>query len=232
MIIAGLEKFTLLDYPGKMSAIIFTYGCDMRCPYCHNPELVTQRLDRKNAFSVDDVIDFLQTRVDKLEAVVITGGEPTIHRDLEDVITRIRELGYMIKLDTNGGSPERVESILELGIVDYWAMDIKYGKDLYAQGVNGGRKILERDVERSIRSIMSDGVDHEFRTTVMKGMHDIDSMHKIGEMINGADNYYIQNFRPGKTIDPTLNSQNSFTQGELEDFKRIMEAYVKNVYIR
>ena len=112
MIIAGLEKFTLLDYPGKMSAIIFTYGCDMRCPYCHNPELVTQRLDRKNAFSVDDVIDFLQTRVDKLEAVVITGGEPTIHRDLEDVITRIRELGYMIKLDSNGVWPERVESIL------------------------------------------------------------------------------------------------------------------------
>jgi pyruvate formate lyase activating enzyme len=232
MIISGLEKLTLLDYPGKLAAIVFTYGCDMRCPYCHNPELVTEDLNSDLVFSEEDIFAFLERRKGQLDALVITGGEPTMYKDLEDFIRKVREIGFMIKLDSNGGSPGRVESIIDDEIVDYWAMDVKYDADLYAQGIHGGRKIPTEDVQRSINLIKDRAPDYEFRTTIMRDLHDDDAMHRIGSMIKGAKVYYIQNFRPGKTIDPNLGADQSFTKAELDRFVKIMEEYVDEVIVR
>lgn len=230
MLISGLEKLSLLDFPGRLSAIVFTYGCNMLCPYCHNPELVVEKLNRSNLYSSDQVLSFLKTREGKLDGLTITGGEPTMHNDLLDFIKSVKELGFELKLDTNGSYPDRVAAIIESDLVDYWAMDVKYSDELYKQGLNGGQIIT--GVAESIKLIKESGVEYEFRTTYMKGLHTEDSVHEIGEMIEGASNYYIQNFRPGKTIDSSLDRSNSFNDAELRRFAQIMRGYVTNVTIR
>lgn len=230
MLISGLEKLSLLDFPGRLSAIVFTYGCNMLCPYCHNPELVVEKLNRSNLYSSDQVLSFLKTREGKLDGLTITGGEPTMHNDLLDFIKSVKELGFELKLDTNGSYPDKVATIIESGLVDYWAMDVKYSDELYEQGLNGGQMIT--GIAESIKLIKESGAEYEFRTTYMKGLHTEDSVHEIGEMIEGASNYYIQNFRPGKTIDSSLDKSNSFNDAELRRFAQIMRGYVTNVTIR
>lgn len=230
MLISGLEKLSLLDYPGRLTAIVFTYGCNMICPYCHNPELVTVPLNKQSVYSESDVLNFMESRIGKLDALTITGGEPTLHPRLLRFIEQVKELGYEVKLDTNGSNPDKVEEILASGLVDYWAMDVKYSDELYKQGLNGGRQILR--IGESIEMIKGSGVDYEFRTTYMKGLHTLDSAREIGEMIKGAKRYFIQNFRPGKTIDHKLDSSNSFTRVELEKIQEIARQYVKEVNIR
>ncbi|WKZ31064.1 MAG: anaerobic ribonucleoside-triphosphate reductase activating protein [Candidatus Dojkabacteria bacterium] len=230
MVIAGLEKLTLLDYPGRLSAIIFTYGCNMVCSYCHNPELVVGKLNRKAIYSEDEVLKFLETRVGKLDAVTITGGEPTMHKDLPQFIKKVKELGFELKLDTNGSFPKIVAAIAETGLVDYWAMDVKYAEELYSQGLNGGQMIT--GINESIQTIMNCGAEYEFRTTYIRSLHNDESVEKIGQMVNGAKSYYIQNFRPGKTIDPSLTGKESFKPNELEHFAQIMRNYVDRVEIR
>lgn len=232
MIIAGLEKLTLLDYPGKLSAIVFTYGCDMRCPYCHNPELVVGELNRDSVYSTDQVLEFLSRRVGKLDALVITGGEPTIHNDLENFIMRVKELGFLVKLDTNGGNPKRIEKIISMQIVDYWAMDVKYSPDDYEAGINGGRKISREDVKKSIALIMNSGVDYEFRSTIVKGFHDERKIKEIGRMVKGSKRFFIQNFRPDKHIDSNLNSSNSFNSFELKVIAESLNAFALEVQVR
>ncbi len=232
MVISGLEKFTLLDYPGKTSAVVFTYGCNFRCPYCHNPELVVEPLNSNLVFSESEVLDFLKERIGKLDAVVITGGEPLIYNDLIDFIVHIRTMGYLVKVDTNGSKPDFLKEIIDKGIVDYWAMDIKYGADIYEKGLNDGSPMNKKSLIESIQLIMNSSVSYEFRTTVVKGLHDIEEMKRIGELINGAKNYYIQNFRPGKTIDKSLSNKNSFTDLELEELREAISPYVMNAVIR
>lgn len=228
--IAGLEKSSLIDYPGKVSAIIFTYGCNLRCPYCHNPELVTTKLCRDNVIPHKYVFDFLKKRVRKLDAVVITGGEPLIHDTLEKFIRKIRNMGFLIKLDTNGFNPEKLEDLIKKGLIDYIAMDIKYPESKYIKLTNS--KKSAKKIKKSIDIIMNSGLDYEFRTTYVKFIHDMQAVKEIGRMIKGAENYYIQNFRPGKTINPKLDSNYSFSEEELKEIKKIIGKYVKNVYIR
>lgn len=230
MLIAGLERLSLLDYPDRLCAIVFTYGCNMLCPYCHNPELVVQKLNRANLFDEKDVLGFMKSRVGKLDALTITGGEPTMHPDLINFMQKVKDLGFELKLDTNGSYPRKVEEIIKTGLVDYWAMDVKYSDELYKQGLNGG--VIIDGIGESIKLIMDSGVDYEFRTTYMRGLHDSDSVQEIGQMIRGAKNYYIQNFRMGKTIGPSLNSRNSFRRDELEAFAAIMRGFVERVVIR
>jgi pyruvate formate lyase activating enzyme len=162
--------------------------------------------------------------------VVITGGEPTLQKDLIPFIKKIKNMGFLAKLDTNGTNSKVVKKILDLDIVDYWAMDVKYEKEIYIQNLKD--KIGYDEIERSIALIKGKARDYEFRTTYVKGIHTIDSVKGIGQLISGSKRYYIQNFRPGKTINPTLNSTNSFSQEELEKFKRIMKKYVESVEIR
>lgn len=228
--ISGLERTSLLDYPGKISAVIFTHGCNLRCPYCHNPELVVEKFSRKTGITQKDLFDFLRKRKDKLDGVVITGGEPLIHSDLEKLIEKIKSMGYLVKLDSNGTQPSKLKKLLDQNLLDYIAMDVKYPKSDYFK--SSTKQNFSERIQKSINLIMNSGIDYEFRTTYVKGLHDYDSVEKIGKMIKGAKRYYIQNFRPGTTLDPTLSSQNSFSKQELQKIKRIMKKYVKKVYIR
>ena len=227
MLIGGFEKNSLLDYPGKVSSIVFTYGCNLRCRYCHNPELVIRKIKQESIISEEDVLSYLEKRKGLIDALVITGGEPTLQSDLIPFIKKVRKLGYLIKLDTNGVLDCVVENILNLGIVDYWAMDIKYPSEYYKEN-----NVEFKSIKRSVNLIKDKAKDYEFRTTYVKGIHNIEDANEIGEIIKGAKRYYIQNFRKGKTIDPSLDNSNSFTEEELEEIKNIVSKYIENVEIR
>lgn len=227
--IAGLEKLSLIDYPGKLSAVVFTHGCNLRCEYCHNPELVIQNIEPEDIYDPQKVLQFLKARKDKLDAVVITGGEPLLYDDLEPFLKSIKALGYLVKLDTNGLLPNKLKKLIKYGSVDYISMDIKYPEGDYLTFTGKGAL---RNVKLSIDIIMNSGMDYEFRTTYVKGIHTVESSKAIGEMITGAKQYYVQNFRAGKTINPTLSEQNSFTEKELKILKKNIRPYVLNVEIR
>jgi pyruvate formate lyase activating enzyme len=227
MLISGFEKNTLLDYPGKVASIVFTYGCNLRCSYCHNPELVVEECKKEFLIDEDTVLDYLKEREGLIDALVITGGEPTLQEDLVAFIKKVKDLSLLVKVDTNGVYTDIIKKIIDKDIVDYWAMDVKYPSEYYKE-----HGIDTKSIRRSIELIMGSGKRYEFRTTYVKGIHSIEDAKSIGELISGAQNYYIQNFRKGKTIDSSLNSSNSFTQKELERIKDKVSKYVENVTIR
>ncbi|MCD4650514.1 MAG: anaerobic ribonucleoside-triphosphate reductase activating protein, partial [Candidatus Cloacimonetes bacterium] len=200
MVIGGFQKFTMVDYPGKLSAIIFTRGCNFRCPYCHNPELVDYHRFSK-AIEVQEVLSFLKSRAGKLDAVSITGGEPTLHTDLPDLIRQIRAMGYLIKLDTNGTNPKMVRELVSEGLLDYIAMDIK--APLKSYEVVTRVSVDTKAIQESINFIRECGVDYEFRTTVVELMHSREDLLAIQKLLGNAKRYFIQNFVPIETLDAT-----------------------------
>jgi pyruvate formate lyase activating enzyme len=227
MLISGFEKNTLLDYPGRVASIVFTYGCNLRCSYCHNPELVVEECKKEYLIDEDTVLEYLSSRNGLIDALVITGGEPTLQKDLIPFIRRVKSLNLLVKLDTNGVFTDIIQEIIKENIVDYWAMDVKYPSEYYKEyGID------VEGIKSSIDLIKDSGKKYEFRTTYVKGIHSIEDAKGIGELISGAQEYYIQNFRKGKTIDRKLNSSNSFTQKELQKIKEIVSKYAKNVSIR
>ncbi len=228
--IGGLEKVSLLDYPGKISAIVFTYGCNLRCEYCHNPELVIQELNKELQVNREDLINYLKKRIGKIDAVVITGGEPLIYHDINDLINEIKSLGLLVKLDTNGFFPEKLQELIDLNFLDYIAMDVKYTAEDYSS-ITGDKDALEK-VKKSIKIIQESGIDYEFRTTFVKGIHKINDSEGIAKLIKGSKRYYIQNFRPGKTLNPTLDISNSFKEDELKKILLGAKKFVKNSQIR
>lgn len=228
--IGGLEKVSLLDYPGKVSSVLFTYGCNLRCPFCHNPELVIHPLGKDVKLKEDEVLDYLQERKGLIDAVVITGGEPLIYKDIDLFIEKIKKMGFLVKLDTNGFFPKELKELLKKDLLDYIAMDVKWAEDSYVE-FSKDKKAVEK-VKESIKIIMSSGIDYEFRTTFVKGIHDIEDGEKITSMIPNAMKYYIQNFRSGKTIDETLDTSNSFTEKELKEILRGAKKHIKSSYIR
>ncbi len=228
--IYGLEKSSLLDYPGKVCAVVFLYGCNLRCPYCHNPELVVEECPKSILMTQDDILKFLEKRIGKLDAVVITGGEPLIHTELLDFVKKIKNLGFLVKIDTNGLLPNSLKKYLNSGYIDYVAMDVKYPSDEYND--RSGNKNAQSCILQSISIILNSNVNYEFRTTYVKGIHTKASVRKICKMIEGSKRYYIQNFREGKSIDKSLTNQNSFTSDELNDFKKIAQKYIDSVEIR
>lgn len=228
--IGGLEKTSLLDYPGKISAVIFTYGCNLRCSYCHNPELVIKEFDKEHSISQEYLLEFLEKKKGKIEAVVITGGEPLLHNDLEKLIRKIKKMGFLIKLDTNGLLPDKLETLIKKDLLDYIAMDIKYPSADYPAMT--GYPAVRKKIKESIEIIMNSGIDYEFRTTFVKGIHTFESAKRIGQMILGAKLYYVQNFRDGKTITPGFDSSNSFTEKELRKLRSTVSPYVKRALVR
>ncbi len=223
MQIHGLQKLTLLDYPGHMAATVFTGGCNFRCPYCHNSELVLAP-EKVPMLSEEEVFKFLKTRAKVLEAVAITGGEPTLQPDLPEFIAKVRELGYRIKLDTNGQSPSVLAKLLQNNLVDYVAMDIKNCRERYAEtiGIPGFQTAA---IEESVNILNSCSINYEFRTTVCKELHDEDSMHKIGEWIAGARHYYLQPFRESDQV----MQKGVFHAPEREDLIKWKELLVKTI---
>ena len=217
MIIGGLQKTSLLDFPEKIAAIVFTVGCNFRCGYCHNPELIN------GGAKIEDVFEFLKTRQGKLDGVVITGGEPCLQKDLPEFIKQVKELGFAVKLDTNGSFPEMLEKVLP--DLDYVAMDIKAPLEKYSQIVNvdvDTSKIL-----KSIEILKNGGVDYEFRTTVVKSQLSYEDFEKIGQLIQGAPRYYLQKFVVSKILDKSLENEKTYSTEEFERIIDILKSYVK-----
>lgn len=199
MLIGGLQKLTLIDYPGKIACTVFTVGCNFRCPFCHNPELVD-----RDKFNLSGIVEeknffaFLETRRGLLDGVCVTGGEPTLYGDLPQFIQKIRGFGFSVKLDTNGTNPGMLKSLISGKIIDYIAMDIKTEIGSYEEVV--GVKVSPGDIAESIKIIMASGLDYEFRTTVVPGLHTKENILNLAESIRGAKKYYLQQFRPGTKI--------------------------------
>lgn len=214
MKIGAFNKFSLIDYPGNTTAIIFTQGCNLRCPYCHNPELVLPELFIPG-MPFNTILEFLKKRKSLLDAVEFTGGEPTLQPDLLDKMRRIKALGYKIKLDTNGTNPRVVYDAIHEKLVDYVAMDVKNSLGKYAQTT--GVTINTDAILDSIEIIKSIAPDHEFRTTVIKGFHTVSDLREIAELLRGAKRYFIQKAHFDKTLAKGFRRK-PFELSELREF--------------
>ncbi len=192
MRISGLQKLSMVDYPGKLAATVFTGGCDLRCPFCHNAPLVL-RVAETPEFSQEEVLSFLRTRQGLLDGVVLSGGEPLLQADAAEFLAAVRSLGFSVKLDTNGCHPEALANILERGLTDYVAMDIKNRREKYAETA-GMPGFDLAPVEESVRLLQSSGVDFEFRTTVVREFHTAADIRAIGQWLEGSPRYFLQKF--------------------------------------
>lgn len=229
MQIGGLNKTSLIDYPGKIAAVVFTQGCNWRCPFCHNPELVVPRCFQK-PIPEETVMEFLQSRVDQLDGVVVSGGEPTIHSDLPGFIAAIKDMGYDVKLDTNGSNPEMLRVLLSEGLVDYVAMDLKGPVGNYQQ--LAGARVSPDCLRTSIWTIKNSGVDHEFRTTVVPGLHTLRELKAMGELVRGAQRYVLQDFVSDRCLRESLQGRPAFSAHTLNKLRPFMERRVQVFEVR
>ncbi len=228
MKICGLQKTTLLDFPGKVAATIFTGASTSRCPFCHNSQLLEHKADI--ALPEDKVLAFLKKRRNILEGVCITGGEPTLQPDLEEFICKVRSLGLAVKLDTNGYRPEILKMLCQKGRIDAVALDIKAGPSHYERAAGCAGLNLEQ-IEQSIRFLLNGAIPYEFRTTVVAGLHDITDFQEIGPWIRGCKQYFLQCYKEsGQVLDP--DSCHSFTRKEMEWFAQIIAPFAEQVTVR
>jgi pyruvate formate lyase activating enzyme len=224
MQIGGLQKTSLLDYPDRISVVIFTCGCNLMCNYCHNPHLV---VNPEPTISEDDVINFLERRKKYIEAVVVTGGEPTIHPDLPDFLRKIKGLGYTVKLDTNGTNPDALENLIKDSLVDYIAMDVKAPAHMYSEISDLGAD--ESKIRKSINIIMNSGIEYEFRTTVYPKLSK-EHFRQMLQMIKGAKRYYLQQFEPRRTL--KKEDLTPFDMEKLHEIEDMAKEFVQEVGIR
>jgi len=223
MRLGGLQKLTLIDYPGKLAATIFTVGCVFRCPFCHNPELVDSKQFTVHSSLEREFFAHLKKRKGKLEGVCITGGEPTIQPDLVDFIKKIKKLGMLVKLDSNGTRPDVLKKLVDAKLVDFIAMDIKNQPKKYDK-TTGAKVDIER-IKLSVELIMRSGIPYEFRTTVVPGLHTEKDFEAIAKWIKGARAYYLQEYREGTILDPNLKKK---TKGKKIDLEQIQKNIEKN----
>lgn len=223
MLIGGLQKVTLIDYPKKIAATIFVQGCPFRCHYCHNSELVLPDLF-KTPIAEEEVLKFLKGKVGKLDGVVISGGEPTCQSDLSDFIKKVKDLGFLVKIDTSGINPQVLTSLLELKFIDYIAMDLKAPIKKYFHVI--GKKVDLKKIEESINIILKSGIPHEFRSTIIEGLHSPEDVLEMARLIKNADLYVLQKFNPKSTINPLYMHKKSFTNSILEECKKEIEKFV------
>ncbi len=227
MQIFGMQKTPLLDYPGKLASVIFTGGCNMNCPFCHNSELIT--LPKTGKISEEEVLSHLRKRSSTLDGVVITGGECTLQKDLKDFCKKVKDLGYLIKIDTNGTNPDVIASLVSEGLTDYVAMDIKNSKEKYT-AICGWDFVDLNKIQESIDYLMANHVDYEFRTTVIPEFHTPEDIKNIGTWIKGAKALYLQSFKLSDAVtDKTLTEP---TKETLLSYQDILSNYVKKVEIR
>ncbi len=223
MLIGGLQKVTLIDYPKKIGATIFVQGCPFRCHYCHNSELVLPELF-KSPISENDVLDFLKNKVGKLEGVVISGGEPTCQADLLTFIKKIKEMGFLVKLDTSGINPEVLSKLIKQKLIDYIAMDLKAPLKKYFSAV--GKDIDIKKIKKSIRLILKSSLPHEFRTTLLEELHSIEDVAEMAKLIKGADVYILQKFVSTSTLNPSFKSKKSPAESFLLECKKAAQNYL------
>jgi pyruvate formate lyase activating enzyme len=228
MKIKGLQETTLIDYPDKVACTIFTFGCNFHCGFCHNPELIVD--DGRPEIKKVEIIKFLEERKKFLDAVCITGGEPTINIDLPDFISDIKSLGYLVKLDTNGSNPEMIEELIDKKLVDYIAMDIKGPIELYDEIAEV--KVDKEKIKKSAEIIKRKMKNYEFRITLVPGLFEEEHVDMIGKWLGSVKLFYIQNLGNEKNLDKKFNSVQPFKKEELERFRELFRGYFEKCYIR
>ncbi|MCQ2441218.1 MAG: anaerobic ribonucleoside-triphosphate reductase activating protein [Clostridia bacterium] len=223
MNIQGFQKMTLLDYPQRVACTVFTGGCNFRCPFCHNASLVTD-INLKSAFSEDEILDFLKKRQGVLDGVCITGGEPLLQPDIKQFIIKIKSLGYKVKLDTNGSFPEKLKELIDEKLIDYVAMDIKNAKEKYPITA-GITKDIMPSIEKSVKILLENRVEYEFRTTVTAQHHTVEDIENIAKWINGAKKYFLQGFVDSGEIlgEDSLSAPD---EKELKDMEKTANNYI------
>jgi len=244
MIIGGLQKFSLLDYPEKISAIVFTQGCNFRCQFCYNPMLVwpsevgklkyARDIERQKdhpTIKEDDLFVFLRSRAGKLDAVVITGGEPCLQNDLFEFVKKIKKLGFLVKLDTNGSFPETLAELIKEKLIDYIAMDLKAPAEKYKQVA--GIKIDFNNIKKSVKIIMQSGLPYEFRTTVVPGLLDKNDILEMGKIIKGAGKWYLQKFKSDiNLVGRGLEHRVPYNSRQMQEMAEAGREYVKICEVR
>ncbi|HEX3038276.1 MAG TPA: anaerobic ribonucleoside-triphosphate reductase activating protein [Oscillospiraceae bacterium] len=226
--ICGLQKLTLLDYPEKVACTVFTGGCNLRCPFCHNASLVVGE-QYPDEIPMSELFAYLEKRRNVLDGVCVTGGEPLLQPGLDDFLGRLRELGYAVKLDTNGTFPDRLRSLVQAGLVDYVAMDVKNSPERYAE-TTGTAGLDFSSVRKSMDFLLSGFVDYEFRTTVVKGLHDADSLLGAARSIRGAKRYFLQKFvDSGELIQDGFSA---FSDVEMLKFRDLVAPFVQSAALR
>ncbi len=227
--IKGLQKLSVIDYPGRTCAVVFLAGCNFRCPFCQNPGLVLEP-EKHKTITEDYFFKFLQGRKKWLDGVCITGGEPTLYPELIGFVRKIKSLGFLVKLDTNGSNPEMVDDLIKEKLLDYISMDIKSSPDGYEKAA--GVKVNMKKIKSSVDIIRKSDVDYEFRSTVLPRIHSKEDIIKIGEWLKGSKRFFLQDFRNEKTIDPGFQKEKGFEKKELEELKKILRSCFEEVGIR
>jgi len=229
--IGGLQKVTLIDYPGRIAATVFLCGCNFRCPWCYSSELVLpEKIKKQPRISEKDFFNFLKERKELLEGVVICGGEPTVHKDLPVFLKKIKKLGYLVKIDTNGSNPGMLKKLIDEKLIDYVAMDIKAPKEKYSKAV--GAKVDVKKIQKSIDILRKSKVDHEFRSTIIPGVHNKKDIIDMARWIRGGKAYYLQQFRPEKTIDPKFEKIKPYSQEYLIEIQKAIVPFFDVCQVR
>lgn len=233
MILGGLQKTTLIDYPGRVACAVFLSGCNFRCPFCYSPELVLpEKIKIQPKISEKKFFDFLKERRGLLQGVVICGGEPTFNKELPDFIGKIKKMGFLVKLDTNGSNPGMLKRLISEKLIDYAAMDIK--APLNAQNYNratGGKRALEK-IKESAEIIKKGMIDYEFRTTVIPGIHSKEDILQIARDISPAKKYFLQNFRAEKNLNSEFEKKKPYSKEFMEDLQKAVSSFFEICRVR
>jgi len=229
MEICGLQKLTLIDYPGRLAATIFLCGCNFRCPWCYSRELVLpEEIEKQPKISDRELFDFLEERKGTLEGVVLCGGEPCLHEDLPQFSQKIKKLDYLIKLDTNGSRPQMLKKLIDGKLINYVAMDVKLPKERYKEVLG----VDVKNIEESIKVLKDSKIDYEFRTTVVPTILNKEDIIKIARWLSPAKKYYLQNFRPEKTIDPKFEKIRPYPDEYLLDIQKTVSSFFEVCKVR
>jgi len=229
--IGGLQKTTLIDYPGRLAATVFLINCNFRCPFCYSSELVLpEKIKKQPRISQKEFFSFLRERKGLLEAITVCGGEPTLNKDLSSFIKKIKKLGYLVKLDTNGSNPKMLKSLIDKKLIDYVAMDIKAPRKKYEKVI--GKGVNVDDIEKSIKILKQNKVNYEFRTTVVPSIHSQKDIIEIAKWLSPAKRYYLQNFRPEKTINPKFKKIKPYPPEFLLKIKKEISRFFEVCEIR
>ncbi len=223
----SINKLTLLDYPEKVACVLYTPTCNFMCPYCHNWETLIE--EQLPDLFFEDILSFLKKRVGILDGVVISGGEPTLMRELPNKIKRIKELGYLVKLDTNGSNPEMLKELIDNKLIDYVAMDIKHSFNKYYDVIVNKNIDLE-DIKKSIDILMEDKVDYEFRITLIEEFHDKDSIYEIGKLLEGSKRLFLQQYKLSDGVKD--KSLHEVKEEKAKKYEEILSQYIENVELR
>ena len=228
--IKGWVRTSLIDYSGKIATVIYTGGCNLRCPFCHNPELLSGG-DGYETIAFQEIMEFLKFREGMIDGIVVSGGEPLIHKSIITLFRKLREFDIQIKLDTNGCFPEQLQMILDLGLIDMVAMDIKSSRDAYSEIVGNKRDIVKK-IDASLNILKSSSIPFELRTTILPNIHTKQMMLDIVQWIAPVEHYYLQQFRPEVTLDHSYNRLRPVTQSELKELQLVCQQIIPQTSIR